>query len=208
MGVPVAPSGRDVVPRGGKKGCEALTMEWFAKCGGMWICAALTVVFSGASCDPRAHGDHAGASSTAVPPAATASSARSDAAWGGRAVAWRTPDEGLEEAKKTGKPVLAVVFTTWCPHCKSYSKVFDDPRVADAAKQFVMIRQDGDKETEFAANLSPDGTYVPRTFFLRPDGSLMKEIRAHDGRYRYFYDEDDPAPLLAAMERARGALPQ
>jgi thiol-disulfide isomerase/thioredoxin len=160
--------------------------------------------------------------STAVPPPATTSAetaqpspietahpqppsaGRSDAAWGGSAIAWRTPDEGLADAKKTGKPVLVVIFTTWCPHCRNYSKVFADSRVAEAARQFVMIREDRDEETEFAASLAPDGTYIPRTLFLRPDGSLMKEIRANDGRYRYFYDEDDPAPLIAAMARARG----
>jgi thiol-disulfide isomerase/thioredoxin len=179
------------------------------------MCAAIAVLFSSASCDKRAHGDHpapsaAGVAAGATNPAETEqpSAGGADAAWGGRAIAWRTPEEGLAEAKRAGKPVLVVIYTTWCPHCRNYSKVFADPRVAQAAKPFVMVREDGDAKTEFAAKLAPDGSYIPRTLFLRPDGSLAKEIRAHDGRYGYFYDEDDAAPLLAAMERARVALAQ
>jgi len=39
---------------------------------------------------------------------------------------------------------------------------------------------------------------------VRPDGSIDTDIQAGRGDYRYFYNEHDPAPLLAAMTRALG----
>lgn len=123
--------------------------------------------------------------------------------WGGTAIAWRTPTDGLAEAQRTGKPVMLVLFTTWCPHCKNYSRLFDDARVADAAKGLVMVRVDADKDEATSTKYQPDGGYIPRTFFLKPDGALVAGIKANDGRYGYFYDERDPAPLLAAMARAK-----
>ncbi len=125
--------------------------------------------------------------------------------WGGAAIAWRTPTEGLAEAQRTGKPMMLVLFTTWCPHCKNYSKLFDDPRVAEAAKGLVMVRTDADKDEATSNKYQPDGGYIPRTFFLKADGA-MADIKAHEGKFAYFYDERDPAPLLAAMARAKREL--
>jgi thiol:disulfide interchange protein len=128
--------------------------------------------------------------------------------WGGGAIAWRTPDDGLAEAKRDGRPVLLVLYTSWCPHCKNYSKLFTDERIVTASKQFVMIRANSDEASDFADRYAPDGGYIPRTFFLKPDGSLLSEVRASDGQYKYFYDEKDPAPLLAAMDRAKKTIAQ
>ena len=123
--------------------------------------------------------------------------------WGGTAIAWRTPSEGLAEAQRTGKPVMLVLFTTWCPHCKNFSRLFEDAKVSEAAKGLVMVRVDADKDESTSSKYQPDGGYIPRTFFLKPDGALVASIKANDGRYGYFYDERDPAPLLAAMARAK-----
>lgn len=128
--------------------------------------------------------------------------------WGGTAIAWHAPDEGLAEAKRTGRPAMLVLYTSWCPHCKSFSKLFSDARVTEASKQFVMIKANSDEAEDFAWKYAPDGGYIPRTFFLKPDGSILADIRASDGQYKYFYDEKDPAPLLAAMDRAKKAVPQ
>lgn len=123
--------------------------------------------------------------------------------WGGTAIAWRTPAEGFAEAKQSGKPVMLVLFTTWCPHCKNFSKMFDDPRIAEAAKGLIMVRVDADKDEATSTKYQPDGGYIPRTFFLKSDASLVTTIKANDGKYGYFYDERDPAPLLASMARAK-----
>ena len=41
---------------------------------------------------------------------------------------------------------------------------------------------------------------------LAPDGALDDSIHAPRARSRFFYDESDPASLLAAMETARQRL--
>jgi thiol:disulfide interchange protein len=120
--------------------------------------------------------------------------------WNDAQVAWQPYAEGLAAAKKAGKPICLIFYTEWCPHCQNYSKLFHDPKVIEQTKTFVMIRVDQDKDKELSARYSPDGGYIPRTLFLSPAGELDKQVKARDGKYAYFYDERDSAPLLEKME--------
>jgi protein-disulfide reductase (glutathione) len=90
----------------------------------------------------------------------------------------------------------------WCPHCRNYSHVFEDPRIVARARQMEMVRVNVDHEPDVANRFQLDGTYVPRTYFVAADGTPINEIDAHRPRYRYFYDERDPGSLLAAMDAA------
>lgn len=126
--------------------------------------------------------------------------------WNTAKIEWFTYDAGLEEAKATKKPMLLVFFTTWCPHCKNYSKVFEDARITERAKDFVMVRVDADQESDLAKRFSKDGGYIPRTFFLSSDGTPDFEIHAARPTYAYFYDERNPSSLLAGMEEAARKL--
>jgi hypothetical protein len=49
---------------------------------------------------------------------------------------------------------------------------------------------------------APDGKYIPRTLFLSSAGALDPALQAPNPRYKYFYDERNPAPTLASMEAA------
>jgi thiol:disulfide interchange protein len=122
--------------------------------------------------------------------------------WNDANVAWKSLDEGLELAKKDKRPVCLIVYTEWCPHCANFSKVFHDPKVVEKAKQFVMIHVDQDKEKERTAKYAPDGGYIPRTIFLAPDGTIATDVHAPRDQYKYFYDEKDPASVLAGMDAA------
>ena len=119
--------------------------------------------------------------------------------WNDARIAWKGLDEGLREAKSTGKPVMLVVYAEWCSHCRSYSRVFSFPAVAEAAEKLVMVRLDAQRNRETGARYAPDGTYVPRTLFLTPQGEIMRDVTAQEDKYRYFYDEDNPRHVLAAM---------
>ncbi|MCE9574803.1 MAG: thioredoxin family protein [Deltaproteobacteria bacterium] len=123
--------------------------------------------------------------------------------WNAAQIDWQSFDDGLARARAEHKPICLVVYTTWCPHCKNYSRVFEDARVVERARDFVMIRIDADQEPEIAARFAEDGKYIPRTFFLAPDGTPDLDIRASRPRYRYFYDEHDPTGLLVGMGAAR-----
>jgi protein-disulfide reductase (glutathione) len=139
----------------------------------------------------------------AAPSASPTAAARD---WNDAAIAWRDYEPGLAEARAERKPVLLVFFTEWCPHCRNYKQVFHDPEVVAAAKDFVMIRVDRDRFPAVSARYAPDGEYIPRTYFLSPDGTLDPSIHASRDQYLYFFDEHDPAPLLAAAKEAREKL--
>ena len=122
--------------------------------------------------------------------------------WNDAKIQWQPYEQGIAAAKKDKKPVLLVFFTEWCPHCTNYSKVFHDQKVVDESKKFVMIRLDKDKNAELSKKFAPDGEYIPRTYFLASDGTLDPGLTAPRTEYKYFYDERDPAQLLASMEAA------
>jgi thiol:disulfide interchange protein len=131
---------------------------------------------------------------------------RSGEGWNAAQIDWQPYEAGLTRAKAQNKPVCLVFYTTWCPHCRNFSHVFEDPRVVAKARDFVMVHLDADAEETVASKYSLDGTYIPRTFFLAPDGTVDGSIHAPRERSRYFYDEQNPNSLLAAMETARKKL--
>jgi thiol-disulfide isomerase/thioredoxin len=135
-----------------------------------------------------------------------AQSARAGGDWNDANIAWRTYEEGLAASKKENKPVCLVFYTEWCPHCARYSQIFHDPKVVERSKSFVMIRLDADKNREISGKFAPDGSYIPRTYFLSPKGTLDLSIQAQAGQYKYFYSESDPASLLSGMARAMEKL--
>ncbi len=122
--------------------------------------------------------------------------------WNDAQINWRTYEAGFAEAKKTNKPICLIFFTEWCPHCQKYSERFHEPEVVERAKQFVMIRLDRDKHPQLSAKHSPDGQYIPRTYFFSAAGELDPSIQAPREQYKYFYDPRQSAEVLAGMKTA------
>jgi len=123
--------------------------------------------------------------------------------WNDAQIAWQPYEAGLAKAKAENKPVCLVFFTNWCPHSRNYSQVFQDPRVVAKARDFVMIRVNPDDEPAIGDKHAPDGTYVPRTFFLSPNGERLADVHAPRPQFVHFYDEHDPASLLGGMDAAQ-----
>ena len=126
--------------------------------------------------------------------------------WNPKQIDWLSIEVGMQRAKAEKKPVCLVLYTTWCPHCRNYGQVFADPRVVERARRFVMIRIDADADDATSKKYSPDGTYIPRTFFLGSDGKLDATLHADRPQFQYFYDEHDPSALLRGMDAALLAL--
>ena len=122
--------------------------------------------------------------------------------WNDAGINWQPYEQGLAMAKKENKPVCLIFTTERCPHCTNYSKIFHNADVVKQAKQFVMIRIDQDKNQDVSRKYAPDGQYIPRTYFLSPAGTLDPSIQVARDRFKYFYDEQNPAGLLAGMSQA------
>ncbi|MDI1443639.1 thioredoxin family protein [Polyangium sp. 6x1] len=136
-----------------------------------------------------------------TPPPAPGKSANGEN-WNDAQIAWQGYEAGMAKAKTENKPVCLVFYTSWCPHCRNYANVFQDPRIVARAKDFVMIRVNPDDESAIGDRYAPDGSYVPRTFFLAPDGAHMADVHAPRPKFQHFYDESDPASLLGGMDAA------
>jgi len=142
------------------------------------------------------------ASTTAAKPAAKPSAE----GWNASQIDWQPYDTGLAQAKTQKKPVCLVFYTSWCPHCKNYSHVFEDPRVVASSHDFVMVHLDADANEAVASRYALDGGYIPRTYFLSSDGTVDSSIHAMRPSSRFFYDEHDQGALLAAMDTAKKKL--
>jgi protein-disulfide reductase (glutathione) len=147
----------------------------------------------------RSHGPTA---DLAPPSAAVAVGEPSREGWNESQIDWEPYEDGLLRAARESRPVVLVLSASWCGHCRNYSHVFEDPRVVEQARHFVMVRVDSDAQRDIAARYVLDGGYVPRTFFLQADGTPMADVTANRARFQYFFDEHDPASLLAGMATA------
>lgn len=125
--------------------------------------------------------------------------------WNAPAVAWRTLQTGIPEATQSGKTVVMVFHAPWCTACRTYRSVFKDPRIVEASKDLVMILIDADADKVANGAFAPDGTYVPRTIFMSPDGEVRTDLTGKsDPQHPHTIDIQKPDELLALMQRATG----
>ncbi|MCS6898508.1 MAG: thioredoxin family protein [Myxococcales bacterium] len=117
---------------------------------------------------------------------------------------WSSWEEGLKLARESNKPIFLLVYADWCPHCRNLKAVFADSEIEQLAGRMVMIRQDADDEgaSWLSAKVGAYGGYVPRIFFLSPDGTVRPEITSQNPKFPYFYTPDGIALLKASMRKA------
>jgi thioredoxin-related protein len=63
-------------------------------------------------------------------------------------IKWMGYTDGINESKKTGKPVMIDFYTTWCKYCKMLDETtYKDPGVAQAVNSsFVAIKVNAEGE--------------------------------------------------------------
>lgn len=121
--------------------------------------------------------------------------------WAGP-VQWRTWEEGLAEAQRTQRGICLVVYADWCPRCKELAPVFAEADVVALAEKLVMVRQDSDQRPAWLEErYGKFGGYVPRVFFLKPDGTVREDLTSGHAQYPYFFTPRGSDKLKDAMRR-------
>ncbi len=138
--------------------------------------------------DPHAQ---AGEGEQAPPKAEAPPVASAPANGWGEDIAWRGYDEAFAQAKAEGKPLMLVVYTSWCSKCRALKPTFHSSEFADLSRDFVMVNAD-QEQVPGAMSQAPDGEYIPRILFFSPDGELHADVQnGHNPRYRYYYSPQD-----------------
>jgi len=90
-------------------------------------------------------------------------------------VSWITNySNGLEEARKTNKPVLLIFSAEWCGPCHAMEReVLYDPQVVPLLKKFVCLNIDIDRDEFTAARYHTDS--VPRVLILDPSANVLSD---------------------------------
>lgn len=129
--------------------------------------------------------------------------ALADAAdWNSQQIDWQEYDAGMVQAQTTGKPVMLVFHSEGCGACNQYSELFVKPEVVTASADLVMILVDDGNE-ELSSRYAFDGSYVPRTFFLTPEGEHLDiQLGKSDPTFRYYYGSRKSQGLVSAMQES------
>lgn len=103
-------------------------------------------------------------------------------------IKWYKYNEGIAEAKASGKKILLDIYTDWCKWCKKLDvEVYENPNVAAYLKKhYVLIKVNGEgsgrlkynnndiSETQLAGNMGVTG--YPTMFFLDSNGQPIEKL--------------------------------
>ena len=91
-------------------------------------------------------------------------------------IRWLTSLEAAKkESKRTGKPIFADFYATWCPPCKMLeTQTYPDPNVIAESQKWVMLKIDTDKQTDLAVQYGISS--LPTLAVLRADGKPVTGI--------------------------------
>lgn len=127
----------------------------------------------------------------------------SSMAWGDK-ITWHSWESAQAVARAQGKSIGVVVYAEWCARCKELAPVFATAEVASAATDLVMVHQDQDQPAAWLKERFGEyGNYVPRVFFLSPDGTVRADLTSGHPRYPHFYAPMVVDQLVANMRAAK-----
>jgi uncharacterized protein YyaL (SSP411 family) len=102
-----------------------------------------------------------------------------DASGDAAALNWRSWDRGLEEASRTGRPVLVDVYTDWCGWCRRMDReTYSEPGVRQYLSTHyvtVKLNPESSREARAVANRFRVTGY-PTTVFLKPSGDHLVTV--------------------------------
>lgn len=91
-------------------------------------------------------------------------------------IRWHTSlESALKESKRSGKPVFADFYATWCPPCQMLEKqTYPDAKVIAESQKWVMLKIDTDKQTDMAVQYGISS--LPTLAVLRSDGKPVTSV--------------------------------
>ena len=99
--------------------------------------------------------------------------------------------DALAQARKTGKPILVDVNTSWCGPCQMMKhEVFQKPSFAKEAARWILLDLDGDAHAELAGFYGVQG--FPTLLALNSHGKVVTRQTGYGG----------PAATLQFLNRA------
>jgi len=116
------------------------------------------------------------------------------------AIKWVSFAEGQMMSANSKKPMLVLVYANWCTQCDALAKALASPEVVTATKPFVMVLADHDDDSQGLTYYTPKLGYVPRIFFMEPNGQLWSEMQSGNSKYPYYYGPTDVDVLLKNMK--------
>nr|XP_043908475.1 anterior gradient protein 2 homolog [Solea senegalensis] len=122
--------------------------------------------------------------------------------WGDQLIWAQTYEEGLHYARTKNKPLMVIFHREDCPHSKKLKKVFaedyDIQKILD--EDFIILNLMFETTDP---NLSQDGQYVPRIFFVDPSMTVRADISGRYSNRLYAYEPKDMRLLFTNMQKAK-----
>ena len=128
------------------------------------------------------------------------------------AIGWLGLTEGLIAARAVSKPIFLLIHADWCPACRSYRRLFHRSAVVSKLSAYVPVLIDGERDKSAERRFRPDGSYIPRSLLLSPQGKHYKDITGPH-KSKYFLPTKKEAHLLDYLDRgltraSGGAVPR
>jgi thioredoxin-related protein len=92
------------------------------------------------------------------------------------AISWQYDlASALKAAKSQGKPVMMDFYTEWCGWCKKLdSDTYSNANVSAAAKKFICVKIDAEKQPALASKYGVAG--FPTIIFLSSNGGIISKV--------------------------------
>ena len=103
-------------------------------------------------------------------------------------IEWFSYEEGLKQAKETGKDMMILFHSTRCGACKRLQPDFATNKDIERLSQnFVMVNVENDEEPSKDKTFLHDGGYIPRVYFTNSQGEPDYSVTSGNAKYQYFY---------------------
>lgn len=116
-------------------------------------------------------------------------------------LSWSTTlEEGMERARREGKPLMVYFGTEWCLNCQSYTKyLFSDADFVKSAEGFVPVMIDVDRDEQLADRYAVKG--IPDVLFMDAEGEVLHRVVG----YKSMKLVDEFPKALGLYEKTRQA---